>query len=149
MWLQRAVVTFLQHLLNGVMQPKCDLLEPRGSTCPRQMKSLAKKRTEVKRQKTKNCYTTQARGHLLIILLGLCFRLGVTVCFDFSSLPPHMAGIPPDWLCSGGRLSTRTHTHTHAPFCPMRCRYAAPDRPLARRSLPALLSLTVTRRDRV
>lgn len=49
--------------------------------------------------------TLHARGHLKL-LLRLGFRVGLTVCVNFS-LPSQMHKVRPDWQCSGERLSAQ------------------------------------------
>lgn len=99
------------------------------------MKSWQNKDTEVKRRCTAD--TAEAQGDLL----RLSFRVSLTVCSDFPSLSSHMPGVYDQTGCA------TVSVFQHRLFCHMRCRDAAPDRPLALRSLPALLSLTLTRND--
>lgn len=76
-----------------------------------QMKNWQTKKAQKSRQ---NAYTTHARGHLLILLFRLSFRVELTVCSNFllqtsgfPSLPFQMPGVRPDWQCLGERLSAQ------------------------------------------
>ncbi len=88
---------------------------------PWQMKKLGKKtknktnkQTKKEQKSRQNAYTVHSRGHLLILLLRLSFRVGLTVCSNFPLqtsgfpfLPSQMPGVRPDWQCSGERLSAQ------------------------------------------
>lgn len=123
------------YLLNCITQPKS---KPMGSRALGLWPMADKK----KKKSRQNACTAHARGHLLKFLLCLSFGARLTVCL--ISVCRLVAPAP-----SPTRLAVQwwAFVSTDWLFCPMRCRYAAPDRPLALRSLPALLSLTLTRSD--
>lgn len=72
-----------------------------------------------------NADTAHARGHLLILLLRLSFRVRLTVCCNFPlqtggspSRPSQMPGVRlADWQCSGERLSAHAFLPHEVSIC--------------------------------